>query len=77
MKPSLAPIIGYLAFMSRIPMEKNTTFNVNNVIAPTYSKYGIGKKRWMVDGIEVIAGSRTEAQWKANQFWHKNYKNLK
>lgn len=75
MKPSLAPIIGYIAFMSRIPMEKNTTFNADNVIAPKPSLYGHGKNKWLIDGIEVIAKSKLEAQWKANQFWHRNYKN--
>ena len=74
MKPSLAPIIGYLAFNSRIPMLKNKDFDVNNVIPQKVSTFGHGKNKWNIDGIEVVAKSKNEAQWKANQEWHKFYK---
>jgi len=73
MKPSLAPIIGYLAFNSRIPMEKNKDFNIDNIIR-NVSFFGHGKNRWNIDGIEVIAKSKMEAKWKANEIWHTNYK---
>ena len=74
MKPSLAPIIGYLAFNSRIPMLKNKDFDLNNVIHQKVSSFGHGKNKWNIDGIEVVAKSKNEAQWKANQEWHKFYK---
>lgn len=75
MKPSLAPIIGYLAFNSKIPMFENKDFNINNIIPQKISVFGHGKNRWNIDGIEVIAKTRDEAQWKANKEWYKFYTN--
>lgn len=68
MKPSLYPIIGMMAFMGRVPMERRP-FDITKVEAPKPSVYGHGKRKWIVDGIEVIANSKSQAQWKANQIY--------
>ena len=52
--------------MGRVPMERRP-FDVNKVEEPKASIYGHGKRKWIVDGIEVIATHRSQAQWKAQR----------